>query len=336
MIENEVDIELDKLLRRHKKQDRSKKNIQKETEVNESAYNQDLDKFLNINESGEKKRSKETIREYRVSNGQKITLDSIQAKQKNILSGTKLHKDEKKNPNIGAGLELLINKKGKDGTQSIIDIKLPSEIVKEQASQGDPDPERDARIKEDLIKLGDSHKLSSIVEESLVDQNKSTFLVLKLLKKRGIVGGNKANGIYGNVSRKERNERFLESEKRRVTDDAGKEFYQKFLNAQVSINSNKEALQFDKEEFLRKKRPIKLDYRDKKGRVLTRKQAFNEQCLKFHGVKRSVTKEERLRKKREKIRNEQTKTDSLALPSFFKAANRITNKPFINLNKDLN
>jgi hypothetical protein len=309
VIKNDVDIELDKLL--NKRKSKTKKGEQ----VDRKAYNQNLDEFLTKNENEVFSRP----REYKGKKAQTVTLEDMNTHTKGVLISKK--KSEKQ-----FGLDILTKGKN-DGTKSIVNLKLPSEMLREKVNDNIPDPEDDLKIKEDLKNLPDSVFLTELGEKG--DGNQSTFYMLQLLKSRGI---NKSKSI---VSKKERYEKFLDEEKIRKTNDAGDEYYNKMLNGMV-MDSKEDALKFDKNKFLRKKRPIIIEYRNKQGQILDKKESFNEMCLKFHGVKRSVTKIERIRKNKEKRQMEQSKTNSFALPSFFKGAKNITNKAYINLTKDLN
>lgn len=301
-----------------------KKKRDDESKIDDNAYDQDLNQFLNG----------ETRKEFKSNiNKEEISFDTLLANDKNFLKNSK-----KDIENDSKGLESLLKNKHNDGTRSIVDIKLPSEILQEQSNKRDPNPEQNRQITQDLQNLSNNNFLELIKEEDeFENHNNSTFFMLDLLKRRGIAQQSQKNGDNANVTKKDRNERFIEDEKNRLTNDAQNHFYEQFVDQDLNkFNIVKGGLEFNKHEFLMKKKEIRLDYRDKQGKFLSRKQAFNDQCMKFHGMKRSITKEEKLRKKREKRENEKRKTDSKALPSFFNAANKITNKPFINLSKDFN
>ena len=290
-------------------------------ELDREAYKGDMETFLN-------RKPREYIDHNRKN--ESVTLDEIRVLQQGILV-ERVKETEKK-----TDLSLLIQK---GGTKSIVDLKMPSEVMKEQNKNRDVNKEQDQKIEEDLENLKKSDFMMEMGNQELEDQdmgNNSTFYMLSLLKKRGIVGKEKVNGLYNDVSKKDRYESFLKAEKKKYTDDTGNKFYDKFLDKQHGLKDSEEVLGFDRERFLRKKKPIRLEYTDKKGYKLTKKEAFNEMCHKFHGTKPSVTKNEKIRKKREKLRQEQTKTNSNALPLMFKTAKKITNKSFINLTKDLN
>lgn len=306
----EVDPELDKLLKKTKR-------VKTKSDLNKKAYDYDLDQFLTVKpENGGFARP----RVYQQKSSKSgVTFEDINTNQKGILVSQK--RKEEVN-----GLEAL-TRGGSDGTKSIIDLKLPSEMLQDRGKQNIVDPEEEQKIKEDLQKLPDSVFLTEFSEKQ--DGNLSTVYMMRLLKSRAI---NRGKDV---VSKKERYEKFLDEEKNRKTNDAGDKFYNKMVDKMV-LGKESDALPFDKQRFLAKKKPIIIEYRNKMGQVLDKKEAFNEMCLKFHGVKRSVTKVERLRKNKEKRQREQAKTNSIALPSFFKGAKKITNKAFINLTKDLN
>lgn len=306
---NEEDAELDKLLRRQKQAKGGQKAVDRE------AYQYDLDEFL-TNEAPGKRFARP--REYKKRH-KRVTLEDINTQQKGVLVSQKKLEQQ-------FGLDIL-SKGGNDGTKSIVNLKLPSEVLRDKAKASDRNPEDDKKIMRDLERLPESVFLTELGDKG--DGNRSTFYMMQLLKSRGI---NKSKSI---VSKKERYEKFLDEEKVRKTDDAGDQFYSKMLDHMV-LEERDEALKFDKNKFLRKKKPIIIEYRNKQGQILDKKESFNEMCLKFHGVKRSVTKVERIRKNKEKRQLEQSKTNSFALPSFFKGAKNITKKAYINLSKDLN
>lgn len=165
----------------------------------------------------------------------------------------------------------------------------------------------------------------------------STVYMLKMLKKKGIIGQNKANWIYGNINKKERYDRFLEKEKEKIIGDADQDFYDKYLDLnhhQINLRDN--ALVFDSEEFKKKRKPIVLKYTDDRGRILSKKEAFNLGCQHFHGMKPSSAKLNRKMIKRQKLQKEKSKHSSNSLPLFYNAAKKITGTSYINLTKDLN
>ena len=294
-----------------------------------SAYNHDLDEFLNSKPQDSHKFSKPGPRPQNFSKPKK-TMDFGEIKVKSLQKGI-LNAEQRKK-----GLSISNLRRGPEGARSILDVKLPSEILKEGKSnneQNAPDKE-DLRIQKDLEKLDDTNFLSGKIKEN---GNMSTVYMLKLLKEKGIIKKNKANGIYGNINKKERYDRFLDTEKEKAIGDTDQDFYKKYIDFdhhQINLKDN--TLIFDPKRFEELKNPIILEYRDKNGRLLNKKEAFNQGCQHFHGVKPSSAKLNRLMVKRQKIQREKSKHSSTSLPLFYNVAKKITGSSYINLTKDLN
>jgi len=88
------------------------------------------------------------------------------------------------------------------------------------------------------------------------------------------------------------------------------------------------------ENNLQQPRPkIKIEYRDKKGRLLTPKEAFKQMSWKFHGTRPKITKMLKNEKKEREAYNQRARSDGdNTLQRLLRINQKVSNQPFMQLN----
>lgn len=176
----------------------------------------------------------------------------------------------------------------KEATRSAIDLKLPSDLIREIPGQ-----DSDDQMKAHIAGLPSQLFGEMEVQE---DFGKSTAAAIAHLKRKGLF----TTGLKPETQ-----------------------------NSDVQVNDNHD----NDTEAQPVKPKITIEYRDKKGRLLTPKEAFKQMSWKFHGTRPKITKMlKKERKEREAYNQRARSQGDNKLQRLLQINQQVSNQPFMQLN----
>lgn len=202
------------------------------------------------------------------------------------------------------------------GFASVIDVAMPSERLKQKVLEENEEQEaKDSEVKSQLKEAQGTNKegeedeeVSSIESEEdegtnpleldqVKDLNRSTFAALEMFRNRGLLKANSNNVIAGR-NNDERLHHQSEKLRNEVEEDDG----------------------------------LKLEHRDKDGRLMSKKQAFRYICWAFHNKKPSKIKQAKMAQKlKAQEATEWSNPEDSFANKVLREAQKTTNKPYLNL-----